>query len=475
MGLEILIQKQLKVVKNILNEVKSNEKLDNKEKQKSVELLKQIEEYFKSIMKNFKLFLEGNQMRILTCHNNYQWSKNVFISFVKNIKEKWNNNLESFRLELLNLLYDVRKILVEKHNDQVPQHYPEEKIEQYDVNKNKIETLINNYYPFELFNLLKTQLNAIDESSLKPIELESLFDIKGVLEARFGELDKAIDIYEKASDKVPDSFCLNYNLALLLEKKGEMKKAFKYFSKVVSNEAEDPEILLIITRLYYLWDYYSEGLDLIQNILDMYYEIGIIDDHVVSMRGYPTYGETFANLAVFANFLKKPDLAFNELEKAKKELTDYPFEWLESQLKTFVSNSWTEGLEKIEEEIKQLREENSPLGYHLTLQALIKAREASSYEEAIKILESVKLTSFDYDWLKDIINLSKAEAANRFDENEEEQKFRKEFLEDQPLLFEPYHVFRFGIDKYQEILKETYQKEQRSVDSGIKIHYFFKS
>jgi tetratricopeptide (TPR) repeat protein len=264
-------------------------------------------------------------------------------------------------------LYDVRKILVEKHNEQVPQHYPEEKIEQYDVNKNKIETLINNYYPFELFNLLKTQLNAIDESSLKPIELESLFDIKGVLESRFGELDKAIDIYEKASDKVPDSFCLNYNLALLLEKKGEMKKAFKYFSKVVSNEAEDPEILLIITRLYYLWDYYSEGLDLIQNILDMYYEIGIIDDHVVSMRGYPTYGETFANLAVFANFLKKPDLAFNELEKAKKELTDYPFEWLESQLKTFVSNSWTEGLEKIEEEIKQLREENSPLGYHLTL------------------------------------------------------------------------------------------------------------
>ncbi|MBD3193454.1 MAG: hypothetical protein GF317_00250 [Candidatus Lokiarchaeota archaeon] len=474
MKIENLIEKQLKIIKEILNLVESSDKFEKEEKEKSAELLKQIEEYFESIITNFRLVLKGKKMNILTCHNYYQWSRDVFIAFVKNIKNKWNSNLESLRLQLLDLFIKVREILVNQHNEQVPEDHPEERIEHYNRNKNKIETLIDDYYPFELYNLLKIQLNNIDEAKLNRIELESLFDIRGVLEARFGDINKAIDIYEDAYDKIPDSFFFNYNLALLLEKKGDIEKAFTHFSKVASKE-KDPEILLIITRLYYLWDYYVEGIELIQKVLNMYYEVGTIDDHFLSIRGYPTYRETIANLAVFSNFLKKPEIAFNELEKAKRNFEDYPFQLLEPELNRFMFGNWNEEMEQLETELKQLRQQNSPLGENLTLQALIKARKANSYEQAIKFLDSVKLSSSDFPWLKDLISLGKAESADKFNKSIEEEKFQKEFLKEQPLLFEPYHVLLFGIDIYQEKLKKIYQKEQRSVDSGIKIRYFYKS
>ena len=68
-------------------------------------------------------------------------------------------------------------------------------------------------------------------------------------------------------------------------------------------------------------------------------------------------------------------------------------------------------------------------------------------------LSSVKITENDFPWLKDIVNLGKAETANRFNRNEDEEKYQKEFFEKQPLLFEPNHVFRFGLITYQEKLK----------------------
>jgi len=471
MELEEIVGKKIEINKKILEYVKTNIELNDEDNEMALEKLNYIEETLMELIKNFQTFKEGNKMYIHTCMNNYEWTRLTYIAFVKLLKHSWDDDLENWRLEIYKLYDTSRRILVDVHNKAF-EEYPEERREQYNEEANKVQNIINLYYPYELFDLLKAKLNEIKEEDLKPIELESSLDMKGVLEARFGDINKAIKIYKEACEKIPDSLDLNYKLALLLEKNGEMDTAFKYFSKVASDGELNVYITLTIVRLYYLWGYYTEGLELIQSILKDYYEMGIIDDHLVSQRGYPFYAEIFANLAVFAKLTKNPNLAFEEIEKAKKELKSYPFERLEDELNPLMSEDWTERTEALKKELKQLKEHKSPLGYNLVLQALIKARQASSYDDAIQNLSLVKITEYDFPWLKDIINLGKAEAANRFNKNNDEQKYQTEFFKKQPLLFEPNHVFRFGLTEYQEKLKKIYHTKKRDSRTGITIEYY---
>ena len=471
MEFEEIVRKKIEIIKKILEYVKANIELNDEDNEMALEKLNYIEETLMELIKNFQTFKGGEKMYIHTCMNNYEWTRLTYIAFVKLLKHSWDDDLENWRLEIYNLYSAARRILVDDHNKAFAE-YPEERREQYNEEQNKVQNIINLYYPYELFDLLKAKLNEIKEEDLKPIELESLFDMKGVLEARFGNINRAIKSYEDACEKIPDSLDLNYKLALLLEKNGEMDTAFKYFSKVALDGDLNVYITLTIVRLYYLWGYYTEGLELIQSILKDYYEMGIIDDHLVSQRGYPFYGEIFANLAVFAKLTKNLNLAFEEIEKAKKELKSYPFERLEYELNHLMSEDWTERTEALKKELKQLKEHKSPLGYNLVLQALIKARQASSYDDAIQYLSLVKITEYNFPWLKDIINFGKAEAANRFNKNDDEQKYQTEFFKKQPLLFEPNHVFRFGLTEYQEKLKKIYQTMKRDSRTGITIKYY---
>jgi hypothetical protein len=472
MELEEVVRKKIEIFKKIFEYVKVNIRLTEEDNEIAIEKLNFIEENLMLLIKNFQTFKEGNKMYIHSCMNNYEWVRLAYIAFVKHLKHSWDDNLENWRLEIYKLESASRRILVDVHNKAIAEEYPEERREQYNEDQNKIQNIINLYYPYELFDLLKTKLSETKEADLKPNELESLLDMKGVLEARFGDIDRAIQIYKDACEKVPNSFDFNYKLALLLEKNGEMDTAFKYFSKVTSDEELYVYTTLTIVRLYYLWGYYTEGLELIQTILKDYYEMGIIDDHLVSMRGYPFYSEILANLAVFAKLTKNPNLVFEEIEKAKKELKSYPFGRLEDELNPFMSGDWAKRIDHLEKELKQLKKYKSPLGYNLVLLALIRARQASSYDEAIQNLNSVKITEYDFPWLKDIVNLGKAEVANRFNKNEDEQKYQKEFFERQPLLFEPNHVFRFGLIEYQEKLKKKYQTTKRDSQTGITIEYY---
>ncbi len=472
MELEEIVRKKIGIFKKIFEYVKANVKLNPEDNDIAFEKLNFIEENLTQLIKNFQIFNEGNKMYIHTCMNNYEWPRLAYIAFVKHLKHSWDDNLENWRLEIYKLESASRRILVDVHNKAIAEEYPEERREHYNEDQNKIQNIINLYYPYELFDLLKAKLSEIREDDLNPNELESLLDMKGVLEARFGDINRAIKIYKDACEKIPNSSAFNYKLALLLEKNGEMDTAFNYFSKLTSEEDLNVYPTLTIVRLYYLWGYYTEGLELIQSILKDYYEIGIIDDHFVSMRGYPFYGEILANLAVFAKLTKNPNLVFEEIEKAKKELKDYPFGKLEDELNAFMSGDWTERTDQLKKELKQLKEYKSPLGYNLVLLELIRARQASSYDEAIQNFNSVKITEYDFPWLKDIVNLGKAEAANRFNKIEDEQKYQKEFFEKQPLLFEPNHVFRFGLIEYQEKLKKIYQTMKRDSQTGITIEYY---
>jgi len=73
----------------------------------------------------------------------------------------------------------------------------------------------------------------------------------------------------------------------------------------------------------------------------------------------------------------------------------------------------------------------------------------------------VRLTPADHPWLADIRTLARAELFRRFQLPDREQAALAEFWPRQALLFEPNHVFNFGLIDYQETLKPRYQSDRR--------------
>ena len=77
---------------------------------------------------------------------------------------------------------------------------------------------------------------------------------------------------------------------------------------------------------------------------------------------------------------------------------------------------------------------------------------------AEKKIYEIKIGEQDFPWLADIRLLAMCEIESRKGNGKKEERLISEFLEKQPLLFEPEHVVSFFFMDYQEKLKDRYRK-----------------
>ena len=264
----------------------------------------------------------------------------------------------------------------------------------------------------------------------------------------------------------PDSIKISWNLALMLEKLGLMDQAKPIFNRLAVQSVE-PEQLLILARIYYLWDQVEDGLKVMDKLLKQYHEIGICDPHFLMIRGFPTYSSVFGTYTVFAKMARKPQLAQEELDYASKNLENVNLQGLEKKMHAFLDGDLSESLTSYGQESQM----DGWQGYLSIVEALIKSRQQDSLQGAVDILSSIEFSENDHKWLGDVILLGKAEASYKFKAYEEETAFQKEFLKRQPMLFEPYHVFNFCFDEYQERLKRAYQNSTRKPTEGFQLHF----
>jgi len=325
---------------------------------------------------------------------------------------------------------------------------------------NQVDDIVKKFFQPEKLEVLKDELDKLKKEDLTEEELTSWFNFKGTIESQLGNHKSARAYFKEGCERFSDSSILQFNLGMELELIGEIENCKKRFESVKAQDV-DSRILLTIARIHYLWNYYQEGLEILQPIFKTYYDLGIADDHFLIIRGLPTYSESFANLAVFAKLNNQSDLALRELENAKKSLHDYPFSFLEEKLDAFLTGDWSETLVKINKELEAV-EEWQLTGFNKTLKAIIESRQLDSYKEAIKILDQLQIPENDYQWYYDVLLLLKAEAANRFNKFEIEEEYLQQFWMKQPMLFEPYHVFNFGLDEYQEKLKQKYKTRRKN-------------
>jgi hypothetical protein len=324
----------------------------------------------------------------------------------------------------------------------------------YKIMTNKIDFLLDKYPPGQE-KALKKKLDKLNKKKLNKIELKSWYEVRGTMEFQEENNELAEDIFLRGLDLFPESPTLHFNVGSAIERLGKIDSAMDHF-KFITLANTSSAVVLYIARICYLWDYPKEGENFMQSIFERYYDLGNIDDHYLYMRGLPFYGDSFGYLATFAKMENKNEVIIEELVNAKEKLRDYNFDNLELIANAFITDNWAIVLSSLNKSLAK-EDDAYPYGFQYTKKAVIESRNSTDYTNGIEILESVELTEIDFSWLYDILTLVKSELSNKFERFDDETEFLRLFWKNQPKLFEPNHLFSFGLFQYQEKLKKEYQ------------------
>jgi hypothetical protein len=195
--------------------------------------------------------------------------------------------------------------------------------------------------------------------------------------------------------------------------------------------------------------------------MSVYFDLKILDTTFLHMRGLPFFQQAWAYLAAFAQLEGDFERVNVLTDKAAAECSDLDFDYLKAELRGFSSGDFTDLEEKLRSSIQESQENNWPCGYQAMRLNIILAQEADDEKEANRLLDDVKLTDEDFPWLDDMRLLAKCERARQTGEQDLEADLRQQFFARQPMLFEPDNAINFNLLKYQEKLKEEYQRTRQ--------------
>ncbi len=311
------------------------------------------------------------------------------------------------------------------------------------------------------FARLGEALDRLKTEKLTRDEREMWWHSRGLVEFQSQNRDAALQYFEEGARRFPESVPLLFSLGQEYEAKGKIDEARDCWDGIKLAEAHG-SMMLAIARYLYLWGYHGEAQVTIQPLFDRYYALGNVDDHFLYVNGLPFFDESFGYRASFALLTGRPEIASKELSRVREELPAYDTSALRLYLDAARTGEWSPVLERLREYLATEDSEKYPTGYQRMQQAVIKARQSSSLEEAMALLDDVVLSKRDFAWLEQIRDVTRAEAAHRFGEDAEEDRWLHRLFEKQPLLFEPHHAFRFDLLTYQELLKSRYQAGRRA-------------
>jgi len=219
--------------------------------------------------------------------------------------------------------------------------------------------------------------------------------------------------------------------------------------------------MLAIARYYYLWDRFDLAQQAIQPIFDAYYQLKIVDDTFLYLRGLPGFDVAFGCRATFCALTGQIDVGRRELARSRAELHEYHFERDGLDLEATANGDWSHVIADLDAYIPTV-DPKYPSGRLRMKRAVLRSRLAPTLDAAVEELEEVHLSQNDHVWLEDVRTLARAEACNRLGSADGEATALLRFWPRQALLFEPNHAFDFGFISYQERLKPEYRSKHQS-------------
>jgi tetratricopeptide (TPR) repeat protein len=322
-----------------------------------------------------------------------------------------------------------------------------------------VDRLVDEYGRTGRWSALGTELDKLDRKRLPPPEQETWFHARGIVEYRTNQRRRAREIFEEGVRQFPESSWLNFGLGQEYEFQGRIDDMAGHFQRV-RLQAVGGATVLVVARYFYLWGRFALGQQAIQPIFDRYYELKIADDMFLYMRGLPMFDGAFGYRATFAYLEGRLDVARAELARAQSELTDVFIDRQRINLDATATGDWEPVLADLDALLETL-DPKFPAGQLTMKRAMLRSRVTPSVDAALAELESVRLTASDHPWLEDIRTLARAQAFHRFGRLDAEDTALSQFIERQPMLFEPNHAFNFGVIGYQEALRPRYQAGRR--------------
>jgi tetratricopeptide (TPR) repeat protein len=254
----------------------------------------------------------------------------------------------------------------------------------------------------------------------------------------------------------PTSKLLKFSLGQEYEFQGDVENMLSCFDEAQFPEAPSSHVICE-ARYAYLWGRFDKAASYVRPILTAYWQVRVLDDHFLYIRGLPFFGQVWAYFAAFARLTGN----YAELEaitdRARANCSDFDFEALIADLGAFRTGNYDAIKRKLQDAIQQAQQSRWPTGYQRVKLAVLNGQDAASYSDAKRILDSVVLEKNDFQWLTDILLLAACEAARKHGHGDKEAELVGRFMARQPLLFEPNHAVNFNLLGYQETLKIRYQ------------------
>ncbi len=317
---------------------------------------------------------------------------------------------------------------------------------------NRVDQLANDLHRQGRVDELELELKKLSPDSLETHEQETWWHFYGITAFQGGRDQDALERFKEALKRFPESGQIRFSLGQQYLRTGDTEKAFKLFRNSLFPEISSA-FALAEARYAYLWSRYDDGLTFIRPIFDAYKQVKILDDHFLYIRELPFFSRWWQHMAVFS--VLSGD--FQELETltslAMSTCCDYDFEHLQTELNAYRKYDPELLIPALEDQLRNLSKSNFPSGHTRMSIAVAKSRATTNLQAAEAFLSQIVVAEHDFAWLEDIRTLAMAEAADRFGDTEQENNLIENFLQRQPLLFEPDIALRFHLLKYQEKLK----------------------
>jgi len=320
---------------------------------------------------------------------------------------------------------------------------------------NRVEELANRLHREKRGSEIESSLQGFDYEGLTGREKESWHHLMGIEAMRRGDADLALKRFREATELFPESQMIRFSLAQEQLNRGNVEQAFRNF-ELCSFPKIPATWALAKARYAYLWNFPERGMNCIRPIFKAYFDLGIADDHFLYVRGLPFFGQTWNYLVCFAWMKRDYSEAQQITNDAAAKLADYDFERQKAFLNCFSKSDFTPFAENLRRSIQEWSKQNMPTGFQSMQLAGVTAELESDFPTAEQSIAAVQLRANDFPWLEDVRTILLAKLNHRHGRPDEE-KYKRQFLLKQKLLFEPDHAVSFFLLEYQELLKRDYQ------------------
>lgn len=329
-----------------------------------------------------------------------------------------------------------------------------------DPPENLIDALANRLQQEGHIDRLESELAKFDPHTLEGAEKESWYHLHGIVPFQQGDRPLAFERFQEGVRQCPDAGLLLFSLGQEHEFRGETEQMFECFDQAMFPKVP-AQYTMAEARFSYLWGRTDKGWSYVEPLIPVYFDLKILDTTFLHIRGLPFFEQTWSYLAAFSqldgDFEKLSELT----ERAESECSDLDFDYLKAELEGLRSGDFSVLKEKLRSSIRDSESSNFPSGYQTMRLNVLLAQEIGDEQESCRLLDSVTLADNDFPWLDDMRLLAKCERAHEAGNATQEAELRKQFLERQPMLFEPDHAISFNLLEYQENLKEDFRKTRQ--------------